>query len=51
MEKIPKLNKHRAFDKAVVPGKNKKIINVDPSFFPDYRLVLLICIHISFSHA
>ena len=25
MEKIPKFNKHRAFNKAVGPGKNSKI--------------------------
>ena len=38
MEKIPKFNKHRAFNKAVGPGKNPKLINVGPTFIPDYRV-------------
>ena len=39
MEKIPKFNKRRAFNKTVGPGtKNPKIINVGPTFFPDYRV-------------
>ena len=38
MEKIPKSNKHRAFSKAVGPGKNPKLINVGPTFIPDYRV-------------
>ena len=38
MEKIPKFNKHRAFNKAVGPVKNPKLINVGPTFIPDYRV-------------
>ena len=38
MEKIPKFNKRRAFNKAVGPGKNPKLINVGPTFIPDYRV-------------
>ena len=34
---IPKFNKRRAFDKTVGPGKNPKLINVGPTFIPDYR--------------
>ena len=33
-----------------LPGKIKKIINVDPRFIPDYRFVLLI-IYLSYLHA
>jgi hypothetical protein len=36
MGKIPKFNKRRAFNKAVGPGKNSKLINVGPTFFRDY---------------
>jgi hypothetical protein len=39
MEKITKSNKRRAFNKAVGPGKkNPKLINVGPTFIPDYRI-------------
>ena len=40
MEKIPKFNKRRAFNMAVGPGKNPKLINVGPTFIPDYRVSL-----------
>ena len=40
MEKVPKFNKRRAFNKAVGPGKNPKLINVGPMFIPDYRVVV-----------
>ena len=39
MEKISKFYKRRAFNKAVRPGKNPKLINVGPTFIPDYRVV------------
>jgi hypothetical protein len=39
MEKIPKFNKRRAFNKAVGPGKNPKLINVVPTFIPDKRVM------------
>ena len=38
MEKIPKFNKHRAFNKALGHGKNPKLIKVGPTFIPDYRV-------------
>ena len=38
MEKIPKFNKRRAFNKAVRPGKNPKLINVGPTFIPESRV-------------
>ena len=38
MDKIPIFNKCRAFNKAVGPGKNPKLINVGPTFIPDYRV-------------
>ena len=38
MEKIPKLNKCRAFFKAVGLEKNPKLINIGPTFIPDYRV-------------
>ena len=38
MEKMPKFDKHRAFNKAVRPGKNPKLINAGPTFIPDYRV-------------
>ena len=38
MEKIPKFNKRRVFNKAVGPGKNPKLISVGPTFIPDYRV-------------
>ena len=40
MEKIPKLNKCRAFFKAVGLEKNPKLINIGPTFIPDYRVGL-----------
>ena len=39
MEKIPKFDKHRAFNKAVGPGKNPKLISLGPTFIPDYRVL------------
>ena len=42
MEKNPKFNKRRAFNKAVGPGKTPILINVWPTFIPDYR-VFKIC--------
>ena len=47
MEKIPKFDKRRAFNKAVGPGKNLKSINVGPTFIPDYKVVHLVsqCSH------
>ena len=41
MEKIQKFNKRRVFNKAVGPGKNPKLINVGPTFIPDYRVRFL----------
>ena len=41
MEKIPKFNKHRAFDKIVGHGKNSKLINVGPTFIPESRVTNL----------
>jgi hypothetical protein len=38
MEKILKINKSRAFNKAVGPGKNPKLINIGPTFIPDNRV-------------
>ena len=38
MEKIIKLNNCRAFDKTVGLGKNPKLINVEPTFIPNYRV-------------
>ena len=38
MEKIPNFNKRSAFNKAVGPGKNSKLINIGPTFIPDYRV-------------
>ena len=38
MKKIPKFNKRRAFNKAVGSEKNPKLINVGPTFIPDYRV-------------
>ena len=38
MEKIQKINKRRAFNKAVGPGEKSKLINVGPTFIPDYRV-------------
>ena len=38
MKKIPEFNKHRAFNKAVGPGKNPELLSVGPTFIPDYRV-------------
>ena len=38
MEEIPKSYKRRASKKFVGPGKNTKLINVGPTFIPDYRV-------------
>ena len=38
MAKIPKFIKCRASNKAVGPEKNSKLINVGPTFIPDYRV-------------
>ena len=38
MEKIPKFNKLRAFNKVIGPGKKSKLISVGPMFIPDYRV-------------
>ena len=36
-----KLDKRRAFNKAVGPGKkNPKLINIGPTFIPDYRVIM-----------
>ena len=38
--KIPKFIKHMAFNKAVGPGKKSpKLINIGPTFIPDYRVI------------
>jgi hypothetical protein len=39
MEQIPKFNKRRAFNKAVGPGKKPKLINIGPTFIPDYKVM------------
>ena len=38
MEEIPKSDKRRAFKKTEGSGKNTKLINVGPTFIPDYRV-------------
>ena len=38
MEKISKCIKRRAFNNAVGPKKNPKLINIGPTFIPDYRV-------------
>ena len=38
MEKIPIFNKRKAFNKAVGPGKNAKLIIVGPTSIPDSRV-------------
>jgi hypothetical protein len=38
MEKIPKFNKRRAFNKTVGSGKNSKSINVGPTFILESRV-------------
>ena len=35
------MNKCRAFNKDVGPGKNSRLINVGPKFIPDYRVANL----------
>ena len=42
MEKIPKFDKRRTFNKALGPGKKSKIINVGPTFIPEYRVHILL---------
>ena len=37
-EKIAVINKRRAFNKAIGSEKNPKLINVGPTFIPDYRV-------------
>ena len=45
MEKIPRFNIRRAFNKAVGPGKkNPKLINIGPMFMPYYRVFLFFLI-------
>ena len=39
METFPTSNKRRAFNKAIGPGKNTKLINAGPTFIPEYRVV------------
>ena len=36
--KLSKVNKRRAFNKAIGPEKNQRLINVGPTFIPDYRV-------------
>ena len=38
IEKIPKFNRRRVFNKAVGPGKNPKLINIGPKFIPNDRV-------------
>ena len=38
LEKIPKFNNRRAFNKAVGPRKNPKLINVGPTSIPKTRV-------------
>ena len=38
MEKIPKFDKRKASNKAVGPGKNTKLINVELTFIQKYRV-------------
>ena len=38
MEKIPKFNKRRVFNKAVGPGKKSKINKRRAYIYPDYRV-------------
>ena len=42
MEKIPKFDKRRTFNKALGPKKNPKLINVGPTFIPEYRVHILL---------
>ena len=39
LQNFPKFDKHRAFNKAVGTGKSPKLINVGPTFIPDYRVM------------
>ena len=41
IEKITVFNKRRAFNKAIGSEKNPKLINVGPTFIPDYRVGVL----------
>ena len=50
MEKIPKFDKRRAFNKAIGPGKNPKLINVGPTFIPDYRVDIYMVSCPTYSH-
>ena len=46
MQKIPKFDNHRAFNKAVGPEKKSEIINEALTFIPDYKAKLYtICLH------
>ena len=38
LEKIPKINKRGAFNKAIGPGKNTKLINIGPRSIPESRV-------------
>ena len=40
LEKIPKTNKRRAFNKDVGPGKNNKLLTVGPTSIPDPRVCM-----------
>ena len=40
LEKIPEINKRRAFNKAIGPGKNAKLITVGPTSIPDFRVLV-----------
>ena len=33
------INKRKAYNKAIGPGKNPKLINVGPTFIPESRVV------------
>ena len=38
-EKIQQINKHRAFNRAVGPGKKSKLISLGPTFIPDNKVI------------
>ena len=38
LEKIPEINKRRAFNKAIGPGKNAQLITIGPTSIPDSRV-------------
>jgi hypothetical protein len=40
-KKFKKFNKRMAFNKAVGPGKEIKLINVGPTFIPDFRVTCI----------